>query len=655
MRKYRRLLFSALLALFMPCLPALAQSSKSLEKTVIDGKEFYIYEVSAAEGFYALTRQFGVTQAEIEQYNPETRSGLKQGQRILIPVGNASASDSQSDDNQSTWFIHTVATGETPESVAHMYDTTVKALQQLNPGMGSTLTAGHAVKVPQPLSGYTFHTIQPRETLYSLAKQKGVTMQAIMDANPGLNSASFATGRVVRIPEANASNAAQPAFAQTESQQQPTVRYRVKRKETLYSVSRAHNTTVTRLMELNPGVTSLQAGDWINVPAAEGSASNSDAPSVATLQEMTDMLDDASATQPQSQIKVALMLPFESNSASAKQSRYLEFYEGFLLAVDSIRSKGVSMDIYTFDTSTESLSSILATPAVAQVDLIVGPTDNSQIATVAQFADKHNINMVNPFTFDSEATESYPHLFQLNTPNSYLFAEASGEFAKLFGSRNIVFLTEAGTQADKKEFTDYLRSDLKRRGITSFDFTYSDPDELLKVDSLLALPHQQTVFVPTSSKRDAVSKIVPPLRTLQADPSLPRLSLFGYPEWQTYTNELMGAFYELDTYIYTRIYLNPFEAGVKRFYANYKYWYQKDLMAIYPRYGVLGFDTGLFFLDAVRRYGRSFDNHIDRLSARSLQTAMCFKRINNWSGFVNRSLYFVHFSPNNTIGKVTIN
>ena len=34
---------------------------------------------------------------------------------------------------------------------------------------------------------------------------------------------------------------------------------------------------------------------------------------------------------------------------------------------------------------------------------------------------------------------------------------------------------------------------------------------------------------------------------------------------------------------------------VADFYTKYKNWYSKNLINIFPKYGILGFDTGMFF------------------------------------------------------------
>ncbi|MGL4293411.1 MAG: amino acid ABC transporter substrate-binding protein [Bacteroidales bacterium] len=657
MRKSNRKLLSAIFCLFFAANLFAQTSNRSYETTRINGQEFYIYQVSQAEGFYSLTKQFNVTQAEIEKYNPETRAGLKKGQHLLIPVHSTATTPKH--EKADDYFTHTIMIGETLQSLANMYQISPNDIIAINPGLPNQLIPGHAIRIPQATSLYrqnglyVFHTIEPKETLFSLSKKYGVTMQSIMEENPGLTTSSFAIGRIIRIKPAD-----EASLSEEKVNAVPMMRYQVKKKETFYSLSRKFDVSLSELLEYNPGITRVKEGDFLNIPAPapQESLAKKEVPTVDSLQEMHLILENASKIEHQAQVKVALMLPFELNKLNtpqARQNRYVEFYEGFLIAVDSIRHSGVSIDLYVFDTETEGISSILKNPTVAGCDLIIGPAHNDQINQVAKFANEHGINMINPFTFDSDATENNPHLFQLNTPNSYLYAESAAEFVNLFKERQIVFLQETGFHADKKEFIDYLRNELTLRGLEHKDYEYTTNEQLSAVDSILNLSGE-VVFVPISSKKEVLNKLLPSLQVMKKSNDSIQISLFGYPEWQMYTNDFMNSFYDLDTYIYTRIYLNPFSSFTKNFYEKFKYWYKRDLLPIYPRYGVLGFDTGMFFLEAVNKYGKSFDAHIDMIPAASLQTAMCFRRINNWSGFINRCIYFVNFRPNGTIKKIEV-
>ena len=53
-----------------------------------------------------------------------------------------------------------------------------------------------------------------------------------------------------------------------------------------------------------------------------------------------------------------------------------------------------------------------------------------------------------------------------------------------------------------------------------------------------------------------------------------------------------------------------------------------------PKYGLLGFDTGMYFLSVLKQYGKNFESHPDQVESSSIQTDFKFQRINNWSGFI---------------------
>ena len=130
------------------------------------------------------------------------------------------------------------------------------------------------------------------------------------------------------------------------------------------------------------------------------------------------------------------------------------------------------------------------------------------------------------------------------------------------------------------------------------------------------------------------------------------IALFGYPEWLTQVPEYLNEFYKLNTYLYSRFYANPFEEDTKTFHKRFLYWYNKDMINASPQYALLGFDTGIYFLSAIREHGKNFASQDIRPSIDRIQTDFSFQRVNNWSGFINKSFYFINFTPNFTIRKI---
>ena len=127
-----------------------------------------------------------------------------------------------------------------------------------------------------------------------------------------------------------------------------------------------------------------------------------------------------------------------------------------------------------------------------------------------------------------------------------------------------------------------------------------------------------------------------------------QISLFGYPEWQTYGSSVQEKLYKYDSYFFTPFFVGNEQASGKQFAERFISRYDKKLMNLYPKYGLLGYDTGNYFLNAAKLYGVNFENHLGKYQANSVQSALFFTRTNNWGGFINTGFYFVHCGTSST-------
>ena len=134
-----------------------------LENTEEPLMRFYIHEISSGDTFYALSRHFGVPVSMIEMYNPgaEARS-LRSGQKIIIPAlketgpyrssysaPESSAPESSEAEDWSNSTAYTVSKGDTLWSIARNFGTSVEEIA-LNNGIdaGETLKIGTVLQVP---------------------------------------------------------------------------------------------------------------------------------------------------------------------------------------------------------------------------------------------------------------------------------------------------------------------------------------------------------------------------------------------------------------------------------------------------------------------------------------------------------------------------
>lgn len=556
-----------------------------------------------------------------------------------------------------TYILHTVEKGQSLYSIASMYGVSQSEIIKLNPGSDDKIYIGRTLRIPRNAQNQaeTFHTIEAGETLYRLTVKYNVSAKAICDANPGLSADNFRTGQVIRIP------APDKITSETETEQQTSDKaiaapvqsrcrdmHKVKRKETVYSISRQYGISEAELIAANPelkGENKIKRGTLLCIPyPTDTSAEANAAPKIPTDKELFS--ESQKATERFHTIKAAVILPFLTDgSTKSETSRMIEYYEGFLLAVDSLKRIGTSIDLYTYHSGSDipSINAILNKSEMKDMDIIFGPLHQQQIEPLANFAKKYDIRLVIPFTSKDNTVYSNPSVYQINTPQSYLYFEVYDHFLRQFPNANIIFIENTNGSKEKAEFIKGLKDELRSRSIPMTTL----PEKAVMESMKTALrPNKENIFIPTSGSNIALLKFLPQLVLLVRNTPESNIHLFGYPEWQTYTKDHLESFFELDTYFYTSFYTNNLFPAAKKFTDSYSRWYGKEMEERYPKYGMLGFDTGYYFLKGLSDYGSDFEKKQQLMNLTPIQTGFKFQRVNNWGGFINKKVFFVRFNRN---------
>ena len=568
-----------------------------------------------------------------------------------------------------TYILHTIEKGQSLYSIASMYGVSQADIVKMNPGGDQKIYIGHTLRIPRNTTGSqkeTFHTIEAGETLYRLTVKYNVSAKAICDANPGLSAENFRIGQVIRIPAPdetpvvsdidNSSKTADvaseiPAAVQSRCRDM----HKVKRKETIYSISKEYGITEAELIEANPelkGKNKIKKGSFLCIPypTTTANAGNAKPQTIPTNNELFS--ENKKEAERISTIKAAVILPFLPDAASRSESaRMVEYYEGFLMAVDSLKRSGTSIDLYTYNSgaNVNSLNDILSKNEMKNMDIIFGPLQQQQIKPLADFAKKNDIRLVIPFTSKDNTVFRNPAIYQINTPQSYLYSEVYDHFVRQFPNANVIFIEANSKTKDKADFIKGLKDELRNRSIPMATL-----DEDASVEALKSAlkTGRENIFIPTSGSNLVLIKCLPQLTLLVRENPEFSIHMFGYPEWQTYTKDHLESFFELDTYFYSSFYTNDLFPAAKNFTRNYRRWYGKDMDERYPKYGMLGFDTGYFFLKGLARYGSELENNLQRMDFAPIQTGFKFQRVNNWGGFVNKKVFFVRFTKNYELVKL---
>lgn len=538
---------------------------------------------------------------------------------------------------------HTVAKGETVYSIARLYNITVPDIYASNPRAIDGVKIGDVLAIPSKsgadqtqYSGNTTktYTVQPKQTLYSIAKEFGVKVEDLIDTNPELKTRPLIEGQILRIPSSDkvvSSSVVAPLSSASKSQ---FTTHQVQPKETLYGISKQYNVTSEAIIDFNPEIKDgLREGAVIIIPVLENS-------------------DDRATLLDVNKISIGIVLPFV-NKSNGKSARFVEYYEGFLLALSEMKAKGLSANVYTFDigsdTGTDKLRSLLDTYEMKYLDVIIGGVSPEQVAVIADFAKKQGIKYVVPFPTKVDNIQTNAQVFQVNAPHSILYSNVAKTFTNLFPSANIIYVTENGVKGDRADFIEALNLELPRAGMIA---TSVDANQNLETTLASKLdPTRKNVIVPTSASAKMLSALLPALQVISTESPTINISLFGHTDWQTY-GQYTRDFAKYDTYIYTPFFFNENDYRSKQFIADYKKWYNnKSMINTYPRYAVLGYDTGISLLTALQRSGKDFESNTNSLSVSSLQTPFLFKKEGALSGYMNNGFYLVRYKPDGSIDK----
>ncbi len=762
-------------------------------KIIIDGREYFLHQVKQGEGFYALARQYNVSQQEILEANPELEGGLKRDQVIKIPVikgRNTSIGEIEKSDD---FILHTVEPGQTVYFISRKYDVPINDIYAHNPGSKDKLVPGNILKVPvtkvrdlpgesnQPGNNrYVMRTVQPGETLYALSKQYNISIEEIIELNPALKSGILSSGSVVRlpkpsdseivvsVPKANAgviegeaylyheikpgetlysisriynvsvrelkdanseaeSDNLNPGYMLRVPKQQAKaelelpsredeklfIMHKVSRRETLFSISRQYNVDIETLKRVNPELvhSKLKRGMTLRIPKEAWFVQNISRTSSeerATVSPeffrnlSTQALADSLCTNREQlgravPLKVALLLPFaleasrqaniitkiedgdtirtqRSDAIIANQSKvFIEFYEGALLALDSLKNQGISVDLSVYDIApdSEALRRVLNNHALKSVDLIIGPARSDDLKLVSDFAMRYKIKLVYPLSNVNSELLKNPWLFQINTPDTLMFDRMANEIVNQASGHNLLVVLPAEKDAYAEAFMEKFRKKVyfhefalnKKLNYKEYRMTRAD-ENLNNIRALIDPLGKNFIVLPVNQEA-AISEIVPVLAGVR-DKTKAQISLFGMTEWLRAQSINPEDMFALNAQIFTFFALDYHNAATNAFIHKYRHWYHTEPHAVSPffqnssstsgfsRYGIWGHDVMYYFVYAMTTLGRNFEYCPTPVEVQPLQFNFSFARISNWGGFYNQGIFLLKFNRDYTVSRVPV-
>ena len=436
----------------------------------------------------------------------------------------------------------------------------------------------------------------------------------------------------------------------------------IKRGQTLYMISKVYGVEVNDIIRENPQVRDgikadekiriLVPGQKLAEPEKKKIAAEEKDPKSKEKVTTPDLADktvkpadsvakpdlpcglDSSSMKPV--YRVALMLPLflsEVEQMNAddppsnfqenyKPLQFIQFYEGFMMAVDSLKKSGLSLDLYIYDVDKDTLKTrqLLKKPELKSMDMIIGLLYHKNFQMVADFSEHNKIVLVNPISERSEIVTGNPYVFKVRPAKKSQMAQLA-EYLGNSMNRGQILIIRSG-QFKERELPEQLKKELLAKKL-SVQLVEGQEGTITKLSK-----DKENTVIAFSENTTYTLDLCRRLYELRNDYPI---TLVGLTQWEKLEGLETEYLVELHTHYMSPWFVDYDDAHVKQFVRKFheKIKTDPDILAFQ------GFDVARYFLTALIRYGTSFQKCLGDLKLNSLQTDFEFSRSSRNNGFEN--------------------
>ena len=421
----------------------ISKANKPKVTVVKELQGFKGHKTKRKETLYSLSKKYNVSEDDIKKYNKFLYANpLRKGDRLQIPKFKITEVVEETNPVQE----YTVLPKEGKWRIAYKFGITVKELEALNPEMAEVLKEGEVINVPNLNEGevkevdekYSYYKVLPKEGFYRLKLKLGLEQSQLEDLNPSLKESGLKEGMILKIPYSNLANG-------------------------------------------------IIQSDFENI-------------------NLVDSISDFKTKH------IAIMLPFRINRVdfdsiadtkrSIKKDPYLnvslDFYSGVLMALDSLKTLGISLKVDVYDTKYEvsEVSRIIKENDFENVNAVIGPLTPASFQKVASELRAYNTPVISPIGTNLKL---YDNVFQSRPSDDLLKSKIINFVRSDTLTSNIVVISDTKTVAVaneiKREFNQanqVFSRKSKKTGKDEFFVTKEDIEDALK-------PGKNMVFLETKN------------------------------------------------------------------------------------------------------------------------------------------------------------
>ena len=454
---------------------------------------------------------------------------------------------------------------------------------------------------------YYAHVVTAKQTLYSISKVYGVSLQDIYDANRNLDleRSGLKTGQVLLIPVQTARPAEIPDQVGNDAK----------------------------------GGTDAGKAEQVNEPAVKDEAGRDEGQDKSLFPQLKALLREMSGQEDSTEvaadipdvIKVSVLLPFDASAAADTKS--LDFYSGILLAARDLGTKGVKLEINAYDIAGGRISGYML-----DADVILGPVSQKDVATAAHMLPRGKY-LISPLEPKNAGMADSLRIVQAPTPAARQAEDAvRWAVADMTPGDSLVLIREKGKNPSDNSIAliRALKASGRRYSTISYDLLDGLQIQPLFVEH--SSPSGVTRYLIASEEESFVNDAVRNINLMVYKKQ--DVALYGPSKLRGYGTIETENLHNVSSHISASYQIDYTKADVQAFVFAYR-----ALFGAEPgQFAFHGYDCLTYFATMCSRYGRGWFRSLPSEGGHGLQTDFSFGAP-AFSGQVNGAVRRAVYTP----------
>ena len=500
------------------------------------------------------------------------------------------------------------------------------------------------------------HIVLEKQTLYSISKTYGVTIEDIYRFNPQVKERGLKKNDILVIPasieisvpkeETGARKLVQPASKAERI-------HVVKWFEDIDMIAKKYGVSAETIIEANNlKDRKLSKRLKLIIPYEDIEVSEPEEDTVTEAADSTATADSSAINdhalfpdwlKQNKDVKMSVILPLKATGNSSNRNN-MDFYSGVLLAAHDLGKEGINMEISVFDMADGNIP--ITDSRIESSDVVIGPIAPGDLAAVLELSDgkSHIISPLDPRA--EQLARTHGNFIHAPTPHAVQYHDIAAWIKEDSKEEDrILVITEKG--ARETENIIMMKSAIDSAGISYSPFSYSILEGRNITDPLTGLMTENganRVFIASESEA-FVNDVVRNLNVMIHKKY--NVILYAPSKIRSFETIEVENFHNTSMHVSLGYYIDYDDPRVMDFLLKYRALFNTEP----TQFAFQGYDLARYFANLCGRYGRKWDSRLDQTDMSMLQSTFRF-RPSEEGGYVNQGVRRIIYSDDWSILKV---